>query len=105
MPEVPVRIVRFISDHHPGFVAAELVDAYGTVHTFEDKVPIFVADYLDAQSDYPQPGVLGCELVERWMAEDGRELARIDSEKPWCIESTDGEFRFVVLAEQVSDDS
>ena len=40
MITVPLKIVRFISDSQPGFVAGELVDAYGRVHTFEDKVGV-----------------------------------------------------------------
>ena len=105
MAKVPVQIVRLISDRQPGFVAAELRDAYGNVHTFHDKVPIFCDGYLDADSLYPQPGVLACEVVKRWTADDGRLLALIDTEKPWDIPSTLDEYRFVVLAEQVSDDA
>jgi hypothetical protein len=66
MTTVPIEIVRFTRDWQPGFVAAELRDAYGNVHIFEDKVPIFYDGYLDAESSYPQPGVLCCQVVERW---------------------------------------
>jgi hypothetical protein len=86
-------------------VAAELRDAFGKVHTFEEKVPIIFDGYLDADSSYPQLGVLSCEVVERWTAEDGRQLVLIDTEKPCCISSTLDEYRFVVLAEQVNDDT
>ncbi len=105
MAKVPIEIVSFISADFPGFVAAELRDAFGNVHTFHDKVPIFLWEgYVDADSSYPQPGVLPCEVVERWTADDGHELARIDTQKPCDIPSTLDEYRFVVLAEQVSDD-
>lgn len=105
MASVPIQIVRYISDDQPGFVAGELRDAYGHIHTFEDKVPVIALGYPTAGSDYPCDGVLGCEIVERWTAEDGRELARIDTEKPWDIPSTDGEYHFVVSADQVSDET
>ena len=86
MAKVPIQIVRFISADFPGFVAAELRDAFGNIHTFHDKVPIFLSEgYLDADSLYPQPGVLACEVVNRWTADDGRLLALIDTEKPWTF--------------------
>ena len=100
---VAIKIVRYISDANPGFVAGELVDTYGQVHTFEDKVPVIAVGYPNAESDYPCDGVLGCEVVERWVEDDGRKLVRIDTEKPWDIASTDAKYHFVVLAEQVSE--
>jgi len=96
MTQVPVRIVRFISDHQPGWVAAELQDAFGDVQTFEDKVPMFYDGYLDRNSSYPQPGEMWCHLLHRWTSDDGRELALIETEP-----STVGEDRFTVSAEQV----
>lgn len=105
MATVPIKIVRFVADYQPGFVAGELVDANGQVHTFEDKVPVIALDDLDADSTYPADGVLACEVIERWQADDGRELALIDTEKPFDIDSTDGEYRFVVLAKDVVEDS
>ncbi len=104
MTTVPIEIVRFTNDSFPGFVAAELRDAYGNVHTFEDKVPVLCLgnEYLAANSSYPQPGVLCCQVVERWIADDGRELALIDTEMSYDIPSTTNQYRFVVLAEQVN---
>jgi hypothetical protein len=96
MTQVPVRIVRFINDHQPGWVAAELHDAFGEVQTFEDKVPFFYDGYLDRNSSYPQPGEMWCHLLHRWTSEDGRELALIETEP-----SSLGEDRFTVSAEQV----
>ncbi len=100
---VPIKIVRLISDAYPGFVAGELVDAFGNIHTFEDKVPVIALDdYLDANSDFPREGVLACEVVERTLGDDGRELVTIDTETPWGIASTDDKYRFVVPAECLS---
>lgn len=98
---VIVRIVRFVDDHQPGWVACELVDADGRAHTLLDKVPIFTAMLLDAESDYPQPGLAACEVVARWDDDRGRSLARVSTEAPFGIASTDGVMEFVVLAEQL----
>ncbi len=102
MPSIAIEIVRFLSDDYPGFVAAELRDAFGRTHTFEDKVPVLGLEDLTATSDYPRVGVLACEIIERWVADDGRELARVHTEKPWDIPSTDGEYQFVVEASELS---
>ena len=105
MASVRIQIVRYVSDDQPGFVAGELRDAFGRIHTFEDKVPVIALANLTVDSDYPCDGVLDCEIIERWTAEDGRELARIDTENPWDIPSTDDEYHFVVLSDQISDET
>jgi hypothetical protein len=58
--------------------------------------------YLDANSGFPREGVLACEIAERWVDDDDRELAKIDTEKPWDIPSTDGKYHFVVPVERLS---
>ena len=104
MTTVPIEIVGFTNDSFLGFAAAELQDAYGNVHTFEGRVPLLTVDggYLYANTSYPQPGELCCEVVKRWINDDGRELALIDTDKPYDIASITDEYRFVVLAEKVN---
>ena len=99
---VPIRIVRLISDAYPGFVAGELVDALGNTHTFENKVPVIALDHLDANSELPSEGVLACEILERWTGADGRDLATINTERPWDIPSTDDKYHFVVPVDRLS---
>jgi hypothetical protein len=98
---VPLKIVRCISEEFPGFVAGELVDAYGRTHTFVDKGPVIAGDYLTAESGFPCAGVLACEIMQQWTSDDGRELVRITTERPWDVPSTENEYQFVVLAEQL----
>jgi hypothetical protein len=100
--ELTVTIVRFVDEHFPGWVACELVDAEGRRHEFIDKVPIFSLDPLDAASTYPQPGVIQCGILARWRDAEGRELVRASTDKPYAIESVEGESEFVVLSSQVS---
>jgi hypothetical protein len=102
MVTVTLKIVRYVSDSFPGFVAGELEDAYGRIHTFVDKGPVIAGDYLTAASAYPCEGVLACEILERWSAEDSRELFRISTERPWDVPSTEDEYQFVVLAKQLN---
>ena len=82
--------------HQPPIVEAEFFDSEGRRQTFMDKVAIFTSDLLDAHSEYPQPGVIRCDVLERWYSSDDRELVRVTTE----VESTEGRVEFVVLASQ-----
>ena len=96
-----VQIVRFVDSHQPGFVSCEFVDAAGGSHTIIDKVPVLSREDLDESSAYPKPGIVGCEVMARWRDDEGRDLVRISTEKPWNIESTEGVSQFVVRADQL----
>jgi hypothetical protein len=98
---IAVQIVRFVDDCQPGVVACEFVDADGRCHTLVDKIPIFTCELLDANSQYPQPGIADCEVLARWQDKAGRQLARVTTVRPFDIESTEGFAEFVVLAEQL----
>ena len=89
-------------DHQPPIVACELVDAAGCRHTFVDKVWMFSEQTLDAQSEYPQPGVIRCAVLEAWQESEGRELVSINTADPDQIESTEGLSEFTVLRKQLS---
>src|SRR5882724_11951991 len=101
MVTVPVQIVRFVMKHQPNIVECVLTDASGRRWHFLDKSAIFTEAYLDQQSDYPLPGLLGCEVVREWIDEQGRLVVTIDTERPWAISATTGEKQFDVLADQI----
>ena len=104
MPAISVQITQYTSDAQPGFVIAQLIDAFGRTHQFHDKVPVFCSDSLDRDSRLPVPGELDCEIIERFI-DNGRELVRIDTEKPFDVESTDGCYQFVVPVDLIIEDS
>jgi len=97
-----VQIVRFVMDHQPPIVACEFVDADGHCHTFIDKVGIFSEETLDADSRYPQAGVIRCVLMTEWWDSRGRGLIKINTAEPDQLESTAGLTDFVVLRGQIS---
>lgn len=103
MPGVRVQITRYVDDWQPGWVECKLVDASGHEHLFVEKVPVVTAARLDADSSYPQPGVIACVVVGKQAGSDGREIIEIDTQTPWDIESTDGRSRFEVLSDQLND--
>ncbi|HEX2327590.1 MAG TPA: hypothetical protein VHN74_02620 [Candidatus Angelobacter sp.] len=96
--ELRVEVVGFVDEAFPGWVEATFRDAAAREHTLRDKVPIFTEAMLDESSHYPQPGLVGCEVVERFRDDEGRELARISTTG---VESTAGLNSFVVFASQL----
>ena len=105
MPAILVKIVRLVDESQPGFVECEFTDADGRCHTLFDKVPIFTTDSLDANSEYPQPGVADCEVLSYWSDKFGRELVRVTTARPFDIESREGLSEFVVLSDQLVPDA
>jgi len=56
---IKVTIVRYISDEpQPGIVECQLEDAHGRRWSFVEKTAIVSAEHLDAQTTYPQRGVV-----------------------------------------------
>lgn len=101
MHEVVVQITGYVDDSFPGFVSCALRDAHERTWQFVDKVPVFSLAHLGADSVYPQPGVIRCQVVSRSVDPSGRVLVRIDTGTPDGVESTDGNTIFEVLAEQL----
>jgi len=100
--ELLAQIVRFVEEYQPPIVAAEFVDADGHCHTFVEKVAIFTPEWLRADSKYPHPGVIRCEVVGRERDGRNRELVRVTTDRPDSVESTEGQSEFVVLPNQLS---
>ena len=87
----------------PGWVACEFKDAQGRRHTIVDKVPAFTSENLRADSAYPRPGILPCEVLSRWRDTSGRDLVRISTANPLGDESAEGLSVFEVEATKVSE--
>lgn len=98
---IAVEISRFVDAHQPGFVECTLVDAGGTRHFFLEKLPVVTSANLWSGSNYPQPGVIACEVKEEWLNNDGKALAKISTEQPFGVESNAGLTSFVVLQAQL----
>ncbi|WP_431104074.1 hypothetical protein [Roseateles noduli] len=93
---LPIQISRFVDEHFPGFVECVLVDAFGKAHVFIEKVPVITTENLVSTSSYPRPGAMDCEVVAEWTDDNGRALSRVNTERPWDVESTEGLSEFVV---------
>jgi hypothetical protein len=102
MQNLAVQAVRFVDEHQPGWVECEFRDAEGRTHKIIDKIPVLGLEDIWKDSSYPQPGMARCEVLDRWKDATGRELARITTDRPDGLESTDGLTEFVVVSEQLS---
>src|SRR5262249_7676817 len=100
---VNVAITRFVDNAVPGFVECCLKDAWGREWLFIDKVPVVALADLDANGSYPQPGVIACQVIDRRQVSDGREIVAIDTELPWHVESKEGNTRFDVVPDQLTE--
>lgn len=100
---VRVEIIRYADDSVPGWVKCRMTDAAGREWSFVEKVPVVTDEPLDALSEYPRPAVIACEVVERRAGADGREAVVIDMGRPWGVQATGGETRFIVHPDQLAE--
>jgi hypothetical protein len=105
MQGVKVKIVRYIGDEpQPGIVECQLEDVHGRRWSFVEKTAIIISEErLDAHTTYPQVGVIAGEVVGRSLDAAGREVIRIDTERPWHVESVEGVTQLEVLPELLVD--
>lgn len=93
---VEVDIVRFVDRDFPGWVECQLVDAFGAVHLIHEKVPVVTTDDLADDATFPVPGMIAGEVIEEWQDDCGRSVVKLDTTRPWAIESIDGTTTFVL---------
>jgi hypothetical protein len=103
MPTVRCKIVRWIAEEpQPGVVEAHITDAHGRLWRFIDKTAIFSSDELLMETtEYPCPGVIRCEVIGNAVLPNGLSARAISTGRPDGVESTEGEYRFVVPSEEV----
>ena len=69
-------------------------------HGGEDLAKVLAIRILDVP-DYPQPGVIACQIANFGHDETGREVVEIDTRAPWGVEAIDGTTRFHVFRDQL----
>lgn len=92
MKAIKIQIVRFVMEHQPNIIEGRFTDAFGKEHIVHEKSPVISQFYLEADSEYPQPGEIACEIVNTWNDEKGRKIITVSSEKPWHIETLEGDY-------------
>jgi hypothetical protein len=101
VPTLKVEITQFVDDHQPGYVECVLLDASNKLHRFIEKAPIVSSENLSSTSNYPRLGSIDCVIEDRWEADPGVSLVRVNTETPWGVESTEHVTKFVVHLSQL----
>lgn len=99
--QLKVQIVRYVEHYFPGIVECQLVDAGGRLHTFIEKAPVVSDEWLGPEDSYPKSGNIRCEILEQWRDRDGRDLIRVTTDQPDCVETKEGVSEFVVITSEV----
>jgi hypothetical protein len=93
-----MTITRYVSDEpQPGIVECEMVDAHGRRWLFLEKTAVISSFHLDACTCYPRPAIIAVEVVGRFQDAQLGEILRIDTDRPWGIQSVEGETLFEIL--------
>lgn len=103
MKAIKITITSFISNDQPGFVECMFYDALGKQHIVEDKAPVVSDKYLDAYSEYPQEGIVACEIVSERVIANGQKIFKISTLRPLCVSTIEGVTEFDVFEEQLLD--
>lgn len=98
-----VEITRFLSSDQPGFVECRFFDAWEKEHRVQEKVPVVTSKDLDENSDYPQNGIIACEIIKIWTDKNNRKIYTVTAEKPWDIETIEGLNEFDLLEGQLTE--
>lgn len=102
MNAIPLEITRWADESNvPGWVECRLVDAEGQAHVFIEKVPVITTEDLRPDTKFPRPCAIACEVQSEWKDVAGRSLTRVDTIRPWGVESTAGQTTFVIFTWQL----
>jgi hypothetical protein len=101
MPRFEVKIVRMTDEAFPGFVECRFSDASGKEHTILEKAPVVSSEVISGRSRFPLRGYVACEVSGQRTDEAGHVLLHVDTARPHGIESSSGQTKFELPAEQV----
>jgi hypothetical protein len=78
------------------------MDATGRQHSIIEKIPVVTAEDLDADSEYPKPGSVRCEILKRYQNDKGQDLVSITTNRPFSVETVEGLSEFTASAVLIS---
>ncbi|WP_143279006.1 hypothetical protein [Bradyrhizobium sp. C9] len=98
---IRVQIIRWISDDFPGYAECRFADRFDREWTIIEKAPVLTVAHLAPDSEFPQPGLVACEIIARHQDDAGREIADVTTSIPWGTKATDGTTSFQLYTEQL----
>jgi hypothetical protein len=100
MRNIIVDIIKYTNENFPGWVRCKLIDAFGKVHYFNEKVPVVSFEDITKNTILPKTGYISGEIIN----EKG-DIIFISTDKPYGIESEEGINKFYVNNNQVEDNT
>ena len=94
-----VDIIEYTEDGYPGWVTCSFADAFGKTKFIEEKEPVVSSGEITKDTVLPVKGYIAGEIISR----EG-DIICFCTEKPWDIETRDGENKFFVLEKQLIDE-
>jgi hypothetical protein len=98
MLALKMTITRYVSDDpQPGIVECVMVDARGRRWMFLEKTAVVSAENLNSLTQCPRPVAIAVEELDRFQDSQLGELVRVGTDRPWGIQSVEGETQFEVF--------
>ena len=91
MPTVEVIVRKIANEELPGWLECQLVEADGREHIIIEKAPVLFAGPAPRREELPVSARISCTCVE-----EKESTVKIDTSKPFGIESTEGQYEFTV---------
>jgi len=92
-----IIILGIVDDFFPGRVECSLVDAWGSIHLFNEKIPIVTCSAVSSPDNLPQDGIIRCVFMNEWIDDMDRKIITVCTEKPDGVESINGTSNFDLL--------
>lgn len=88
MQAIKLEITKYIDNHYTGFIEDRFFDANNIEHIIHEKIPVVTSLDLDENSNYPQEGMIACEVLNEYIGFD--------------VETIDGCTKFKVFEDQLT---
>jgi len=97
-----VTIIEYISSgSYPDWVRCRFEDAHGRLWSIFEKVPVVTPHGFDETTPLPHLAYVAVVVLKTYLDAQGREVATVDTDSIWGIESEDGVSVFDVFYTQL----
>ena len=98
MKLLKINIIEYSDEHFPAYVTCSFIDVFGKIWYIDEKAPVVSSDNITKKTKLPITGYAAGEIISQ-----NKDIVCFCTEKPWGIESRDGENKFFVNENQIID--
>jgi len=99
MKFLEVDIIEYENEYFPGWVRCSFADTFGKLWYIYEKAPIVSSDNITEETKLPIKGYVAGEIISQ-----SGNIVYFCTEKPWYIETEEGENKFYVYEKQLIDE-